>query len=103
MMKYIFLGIILFTLYMSNPTTTEFTSFIADHVSTEMSNEGQSKEISDLAGGLSSMLAKASVVRKDFIFASTYFIDMSLLRDFGKDINDIHMLGIGGKFLPISK
>lgn len=102
-MRYLITTIVLIIMGFSNPTTPEFSSYLASHIKNKMLEDGETKETSNLSAGIASLFAKSSVDRTNFIFASTYFIDMSIFRDFGAETKDIRMIGIFGTFLPISK
>lgn len=68
-----------------------------------MIKKGETKETSNIAGGIVSLFAKNNVERSDFVFASYYYIDLSTLRDFGAETKDIKMLGIFNTFIPLSR
>ena len=66
-------------------------------------NETAKEDLSNLAGGIASMYVKKNVQRSNYYVISTYFLDMSLFRDFGrKDLEDIFVLGIFNFFLPLN-
>ena len=102
-MRYLITIIVLITMSFSNPTRSEFGSFLSSHIKKEMIKKGETKETSNLAGGIVSLFAKKNVERSDFVFASYYYIDMSTLRDFGAETKDIKMLGIFNTFIPLSR
>ncbi|MBT5116886.1 MAG: DUF4359 domain-containing protein [Gammaproteobacteria bacterium] len=107
-MRYLIITIVLIIMGFSNPNTSEFSSFISSHIKNEMLKDSETKETSNLSTGIASLFAKSiaieigkSVDRTNFIFVSTYFLDMSIFRDFGAETKDIRMLGIFGTFIPI--
>ena len=99
----IFISILLSVMYATTPTTSNFSSFVADHISEKAREEGANEDLSNLAGGIASMYVKKNVQRSNYYVISTYFLDMSLFRDFGrKDLEDIFVLGIFNFFLPLN-
>ena len=100
-MKYVFFLILCMALYASNPSSSEFNSFVSKNVKIKMLKEGESKEMSNFAGGISSLISKSIVVRKNFLFFSTFKFDTGLLRDFGVKIENVTFLGIAGQFVKI--
>ena len=100
-MKYVVILLIGLVMFFSNPSKTEFTSFLASHIRTEMQKQAETEELSNFSGGIASLFAKNNLERTNYIIASTYFIDMSTFRDFGAEVEDIHMLGIFKTFVPL--
>ena len=99
----IFISILLSVMYATNPTASNFSSFVADRISEKAREEGAKEDLSNLAGGIASMYVKKNVQRTNYHVISTYFLDMSLFRDFGrKDLEDIFVLGIFNFFLPLN-
>jgi len=99
----IFVSILLSVMYATNPSTSDFSSFVADHISEKAREEGAKEDLSNVAGGIASMYVKENVQRTNYYVTSTYFLDMSLFRDFGrKDLEDIFVLGIFNFFLPLN-
>ena len=51
----IFISILLSIMYATNPTTSNFSSFVADHISEKAREEGAKEDPSNEAGGIASM------------------------------------------------
>ena len=54
----IFISILLSVMYATNPTTSNFSSFVADRISEKAREEGAKEDLSNLAGGIASMYVK---------------------------------------------
>lgn len=89
-------------MFFTNPSERDFSSFLAKYVNKEMAKKGESAEIRNFSGGIVGLFVEKNVERTDLIFGSHYYLDMSKLRYFGSDIEDVSMIGIFGTFLPIS-
>ena len=71
-MKYVVILLIGLVMFFSNPSKTEFTSFLASHIRTEMQKQGETEELSNFSGGIASLFAKNNLERTNYIIASTY-------------------------------
>ena len=58
-------------MYATNPTTSNFSSFVADHISEKAREEGAKEDLSNLDGGIASMKKNLKLLCN--------FLDMSYL------------------------
>ena len=95
--------VILIELYATNPTKKEFNEFISKQVQKKMvEKSGEQNFITNLVAGVAGSMVNEVSERKDYVFFSTYKVDLSVIRMFGGDTKDMTFVGIGGQFIPLS-
>ncbi|MEM6646266.1 MAG: DUF4359 domain-containing protein [Bacteroidota bacterium] len=94
----VLVGLLLFT----NPSMSDFTTFVEDKLSDEIIGEvGDSaggRLLAGLGSGLVGMIADGATERSNFLVASTYTIDIDGSDEPG---NQWRFLGIGGQFIEL--
>ena len=100
-----------FSLHASNPSLDAFKDFALGEMKQSIPEldirpSAPSDEIERLAAGiletvLTSFLAD-STSGKDYFFFSIYALDMQLARNFGLNVPDMKVLGLAGRFFPLS-
>ena len=96
--------IILIALYVTNPTQQEFNEFISKEVKKKLTEKmGEQNLIGNLVAGFAGTLINEASARKDYLFFSTYKVDLSVARMFGAEYSDLKFIGIAGQLIPISE
>lgn len=104
---FMFLGILLGTLALFNPSQDDFTAFIRERTRDVVSEYGRAaggglfrSAVSSLAGEVAGAIAGGSVERRNYILASTYSLD---LNGMGREGGKWRFLGIGGQFFELER
>ena len=93
----------LIALYSTNPTQQEFNEFISKEVKKKLAEKvGEQNFIGNLVAGFAGTLVNEASVRKDYLFFSTYKVDLSIARMFGAEYSDLKFVGIAGQLIPLS-
>lgn len=97
--------IICFVLFVTNPTTTDFTLFLDTKISQKLDG-GNGDEMTKLAkfflSGITSETLASATYRKDYYLFSTYTVDSRILNYFNQNIpKKIEFIGIGHNFYPL--
>ena len=111
-MKYILIALICIGLHTTNPSKNEFIEFASMQIKKkypeldfkpESSASGLEKMISGIGNVMISNFLTDSTTQKDYWVFSVFEVDMKLARDFGIKEKNIKVLGVAGKFLPLSE
>lgn len=92
-------------LLVSNPTKIEFEGFVSNQISANMPSKNQPSDrfTNQLVGGLVSKLASEATQRDNYYLLSVYTVDLAMLRLFKPELPPtVKVIGIGGKFVPIT-
>ena len=110
--KYILIAILYIGLHSTNPSKTDFIEFASIQIKKkypelnfqpESSATGLEKLISGFGNAMVSNYLTESTTQKDYLIFSIFEVDMKLARDFGIKEKNIKVLGVVGKFLPLSE
>lgn len=98
---YLIGALIVVGLLASNPTKQDFDQFLRKSIQNEI---GQKDFISNFFTEAILIGAKEVTTRENFLFFSTYEIDISTFRLFASDLPPrLRFVGIGGQFIPLDK
>jgi hypothetical protein len=98
------IAIALIALYSTNPTQQEFNEFISKEVKKKLAEKmGEQNFVGNLVAGFAGTLVNEASVRKDYLFFSTYKVDLSIARMFGAEYSDLKFVGIAGQLIPFSE
>lgn len=99
-MKYVFLAIAFFALFVSNPSIKDFEYFVYEQAKSRMQMGD------DLAEAYAAGLTAAAieyVFIEDYVIASKFTIDTAELRLLWPNLPlKVELLGIGGQFIPLT-
>jgi hypothetical protein len=100
-MKYVLLAIVVYALYVSNPSIQDFNYFVREQANSRMQMDN------DFANAFAIEMVSAAAIestyRKDYIIASKFTIDTAGLRFFMPNIPlKVEVIGIGGQFIPLT-
>jgi hypothetical protein len=99
-------------LHSTNPSKTDFIEFASIQIKKkypELDFKPESgvtsleKLISGFGNTMVSNYLTESTTQKDYLIFSIFEVDMKLARDFGIKEKNIKVLGVAGKFLPLSE
>lgn len=111
-MRYILIAILCIGLHSTNPSKTDFIEFASIQIKKkypELDFKPESgvtsleKLISGFGNTMVSNYLTESTTQKDYLIFSIFEVDMKLARDFGIKEKNIKVLGVAGKFLPLSE
>ena len=100
-MKYVFLAIAVFALYVSNPSIKDFNYFVREQANSRLQMDD------DWANSFASELVSAAAIeathRTDYVIASKFTIDTAGLRLLIPNLPlKVEVLGIAGQFIPLT-
>lgn len=105
-MRYNLIAILCIGLYSTNPSKTDFIEFASIQIKKkypELDFKPESGVISLIGNTMVSNYLTESTTQKDYLIFSIFEVDMKLERDFGIKEKNIKVLGVAGKFLPLSE
>ena len=111
-MKYILIALLCIGLHSTNPSKTDFIEFASIQIKKkypeldfkpESSATSLEKLMSGFGNAMVSNYLTESTTQKDYLIFSIFEVDMKLARDFGIKESNVKVLGVVGKFLPLSE
>ena len=99
-----FLGACIFlVLLLTNPSKDDFEQYISNYIREYVLQISADNDTANLASGISFLILQSnSVIKHDnYIVLSRFRIDTSVIRSFGYNVDDIIVLGLFNKFIPI--
>jgi len=110
--KYFLIALLCIGLNVTNPSKNDFIEFASIQIKKkypeldfkpESSATSLEKLISGFGNTMVSNYLTESTTQKDYLIFSIFEVDMKLARDFGIKEKNIKVLGVVGKFLPLSE
>ena len=100
-MKYVFLGVVAFALYVSNPSIQDFHYFVREQANSRMQlDDGFANAF---ASEFVSAAAIEATYKTDYVIASKFTIDTAGIRLLMPNLPlKVEVLGIGGQFIPLT-
>ena len=100
------LGVFIFLLLsVTNPSKSDFDQYISSYIRDYVLQISEDNDTANLVSGISFLILKSNnnIIKHDnyFIF-SRFRLDASAIRTFGYNIEDIVIIGVFNKFIPIN-
>ena len=100
------LGIFIFlVLALTNPTKSDFDQYISSYIRDYVLQISDDSDTANLASGISFLILQSNnnIIKHDnYIIFSRFRLDASVIRTFGYNADDIIIIGVFNKFIPIN-
>ena len=97
-------GMALVILFATNPNKSQFVEMATQKISAKLnqSDEIQNPDAKKFVTGLAGVFLDEAIKQDNYLFFSTYTLDLHLLRLFNAETPDVKFLGIAGQFIPLN-
>ena len=97
-------AIALVILFATNPNKSQFVEMATQKISAKLdqSDEIQNPDAKKVVTGLAGVFLDQAIKQDNYLFFSTYTLDLHLLRLFNAETPDVKFLGIAGQFIPLN-
>ena len=98
-------GIFIFLLLsITNPSKSDFDQYISSYIRDYVMQISEDNDTANLASGFSFLILQSNnniIKHNNYIIFSRFKLDASMIRTFGYNADDIVIVGVFNKFIPI--